>query len=179
MRLKRQVAQGRGRAVENDQQLAFSWRRIILGLPLLLLLGKITFVIIVLSSRKDEAVSMVSVLPKLEGSGDLYHLFDKKGVKAILQPWRMCQHKLVSVTFTIPTLHSGFIFTFKNHLDFTFRMVLLVLSIPRSASARKRIRTQATQHSNVLPIFLHNVATSMEQIALEKESKQHGDILQV
>ena len=128
MRLRRQVTQEREKAVEssNYQQLAFSWRRIILCLPLLLLLAKITFVMVTLSSRKDEVVSMVSVLPKLEGSGDLYHLFDKKGVKAILQPWRVCQHKLVSVTFTILTLHSGFTFTFTFNLDFTFRIYIYI-----------------------------------------------------
>ena len=58
-------------------------------------------------------------------------------------------------------------------------MVLLVLSIPRNAVLRQKIRTQAAQHPNILPVFLHNVGTAEEQIALEKESKQHGDILQV
>ena len=62
-------------------------------LPLLLLFGKIIFVIVVMSSRNKEAVDLVSSLPKLEGSGDVYQLLDKKAVKAILQPWRVCQHK--------------------------------------------------------------------------------------
>ena len=62
-------------------------------LPLLLLLGKIIFVMVVMSSRNNEAVDLVSSLPKLEGSGDVYQLVDKKGVKAILQPWGVCQHK--------------------------------------------------------------------------------------
>ena len=60
---------------------------------LLLLLGKILFVMVVMSSRDNEAVELVSSLPKLEGSGDVYQLVDKKGVKAILQPWKVCQHK--------------------------------------------------------------------------------------
>ena len=66
-----------------------------------------------------------------------------------------------------------------GHLDFKSRTILLVLSIPRNAGLRERIRTEATGQPNVLPIFLHNVGTAKEQIALEKESKQHGDILQV
>ena len=60
---------------------------------LLLLLGKILFVMVVMSSRDNEAVDLISSLPKLEGSGDVYQLVDKKAVKAILQPWRVCQHK--------------------------------------------------------------------------------------
>ena len=47
----------------------------------------------VMSSRNKEAVELVRILPKLEGSGDVYHLVDKKAVKASLQPWRVCQHK--------------------------------------------------------------------------------------
>ena len=62
-------------------------------LPLFLLLGKIIFVMFVMSSRNKEAVDLVSILPKLEGSGDVYQLVDKKAVKASLQPWRVCQHK--------------------------------------------------------------------------------------
>ena len=62
-------------------------------LPLLLLLGKIIFVMVVMSSRNKEAVELVSSLPKLDGSGDVYQLVDKKSVKAILQPWSVCQHK--------------------------------------------------------------------------------------
>ena len=60
---------------------------------LLLLLGKILFVMVVLSSRNNETVDLINSLPKLEGSGDVYQLVDKKGVKSILQPWRVCQHK--------------------------------------------------------------------------------------
>ena len=62
-------------------------------LPLLLLLGKIIFVMVVMSSRNKEAVDLVGSLPKLGGSGDVYQILDKKAVKAILQPWRVCQHK--------------------------------------------------------------------------------------
>ena len=46
-----------------------------------------------MSSRNEETVDLVSILPKLEGSGDLYQLLDKKAVKATLQPWLVCQHK--------------------------------------------------------------------------------------
>ena len=62
-------------------------------LTLLLLIGKIIFVMVVMSSRNEETVDLVSILPKLEGSGDLYQLLDKKAVKANLQPWLVCQHK--------------------------------------------------------------------------------------
>ena len=62
-------------------------------LPLFLLLGKIIFVFLVLSLRTNEVVDLVSGLPKLEGSGDVYQLVDKRAVKTILQPWKACQHK--------------------------------------------------------------------------------------
>ena len=67
-------------------------------LPLFLLLGKIIFVFLVLSIRTNEVVDLVSGLPKLEGSGDVYQLVDKRAVKTILQPWKACQHKYVSLT---------------------------------------------------------------------------------
>ena len=62
-------------------------------LLLLFLLGKTIMVIVVLSARNHEPVALVSDLPQLVGTGDVFQLVDKKAVKVLLQPWRVCQHK--------------------------------------------------------------------------------------
>ena len=50
-------------------------------------------VIVVLSARYYEPVALVSDLPQLVGTGEVFQLVDKKAVKVLLQPWRVCQHK--------------------------------------------------------------------------------------